>query len=750
MKTTSLELAPQGARRDPCAVSSPFGRTLETPVMKAKIVLLAVGAMVAMTGMGLSAANAGACTDKCQKDWPRSIYHAVPRKACEAKCAAISMASSAKTTVTAAWDRSKAIGVAGVKKVKELGTAAVNKVKEVGTKVLNAIPLARGLWDKAKNCISDGLGSCVKKIVTAAGNLARGIYDKIKNCVADGLGGCLKRVAKAALELACKGVGIFWDKAKNCCAAKGAVQCVKDAAVEIVKRGAKYLCDRFATSLVPKLNQGAAWVLNKVGGALKSYKISLRGSEIGAMACMFKSQVGHTINDMSQKFGDPVLTIKDIVIGGVADGNAITAPLGATASLSVPGKPGALELRLEGEVDGTVDTKCNFEGPLATFGARVTKVGISSIPQWLTNSAVKNFVNPSLGCMAFCPKPIEAAGMPIKLDYCRVVDSCLKNKCTAPVVNTLLKQLFPVSMAVAPMLPNKESLNAVRGEVHGWNITIGGVKFIPGGKDPYRPAISASVSVGPPGRAKFNIQATGSLHVQTYCGGSGSMIKVTPSLALKIGDVPAWMQEISLPNMANNFIKEWANKNGGTAGRITVGYPAFLRSKSVAQGEKAGPNEVVPSIANHGPGLIEKLKTNWEALKGAISTALAGRFRGNAKACDSIAKPAAKKAAGGACKLCMNPNDQNMTPAAPGAGEVDDSTLAHVTSGTVNLRGGPGMTHKPIGVLKRCDEVQIVQSNVPGNQNFWTKVLFKGHAGYVAAQYLSRGRAHGCKAVAAK
>jgi hypothetical protein len=708
----------------------------------------AIAAMVAALGLASPRpASAGACSDKCQKDYPRSIYHAVPRNACKAKCAAMSLTSSATAKVKAGWERTKEIGAAAVKKVKEVGGAAVKTVKEVGAAAAKKVKnLARGLWDKTKKCIADGLGGCVKKIITAAGNLARGLWDRVKNCVADGNGGCLKRIAKAGLEMACKGVGIFWDAAKKCCAQKGAVQCAKDAAIAVVRKGAKWLCDKFATKVVPAVNKGVSWVINKAGSALKNYKISLRGSEIGALACAFKSALGHTITNMSKKFGDPYLTIKNIVLGAAPHGSTINATLGATASISVPGKQGALSLRLEGEVDGAIDTSCNFEGPLATFGARVTKVGISSIPQWLTDSAVKEFVNPSLGCMSFCPQPIKAAGMNVKIDYCRVIDTCLKNKCTAPVVNTLLSQLFPIALPLAPMLPQKAALDGVRSEIQGWNIGVGGVRFRPGSKDPYRPSISATVSIGPPGRAKFNINATGSLGIKTYCTEKGSMVKVTPSVALKIGDVPKWMQETTLPNMANNYIQSFVNSKGGQNGRFVVNYPSFLSGKKVPEGDKAGAGEVVPSASAHSEGIIAKLKNNWQGIVSAVKTALAGRFRGNANACASVAAPkSSAKGGGGACHLCMKVPDEGSarapsTASAAAAPDVDETHLGHINASAVNFRSGPGMKFKPLTVLRGCAEFKILERDVAGTQNFWTKAEYKGHVGYIATQYVSRGK----------
>ena len=708
------------------------------------VVVCAAAALGSLVASG--PAYADACYDKCQKDWPSTYIHAIPRKACEAKCTAISLAGAAKEKVAAAWDRTKEVASAAVTtavntgkavaaKVVETGKKVAAKVVETGKKVVDKVAkalLPRGLYDAVKNCIADGLGGCLQKIVTAAGNLARGLYDKVKACVADGLGGCLKQIAKAAVEMACKGVGIFWDAAKKCCAAKGAVQCAKDAAVAVVKKGAQYLCDTFAKSLVPQLSEGAAWLINKAGAALASYKLQLKGSQLGSLACAFKSALGHTIQGISQKFGDPLLTISGIKIVGIPGGNTVKASLGATATISVAGKEGALTLRLEGDIDAVVDTSCNFQGPLATFGANITKVSIGSIPQWLTNAAVAGFVSPRLGCFSFCPKPIVAAGMAVKLDYCRVIDTCLKSKCTAPVLNTVLDQVLPLSIGIEGLLP-KNVPDAVRAQLKGWSASLGNAKIIPGSSDPYKPGFSGTLSIGVAGKSKFNIQGSGTLAVKTYCGDKGSMIKVTPSLSAKLGDVPQWMQEKTLPNAANGLITQFINDHGGKAGRYTVAYPAILSGK-----KSEAHDEATLSPAKSGPSVLEKLKSGWEGLKMAVQTAIAGRFHGDASACDAVAAPADKGGAGGgACHLCMDPKDFEQKPAAAD----DEDAIGHLTGSQVNFRSGPGTTHPSLAVLKRCAEFKILDKNVKGNENFWSRVEYKGKVGYIATQYVQRGKA---------
>lgn len=677
-----------------------------------------------------------ACEDRCQRDWPRPYFHAVPRKACQAKCWAQDRARSLVAAGSRTVEAIRSAGGAVVTRAKEVGEKVAARAKEVGKKVAaQARKLARGAWDAARKCIADGLGGCVKTIVTAAGNIARGLWDKAKRCFADGLGGCLEKVARSAAELACKGVGTFWDAARQCCRKKGAVRCVKDAVKGVVQKGIAWLCRKGMPKLVPALNQAAARLLNKAGAALKGYTLSLRGSEIGALACALKARAGHAISDLSRKLGDPYLTISDIRIGGVAERSRLVAPLEATATLSVPGQKGALSLRLAGSVDAQIDTSCNFEGPLATFGAYVDRVHTRSIPQWLTDRAVGNFVNPNLGCMTFCPPVLKPAGMDLKLDYCTVIDACLKSRCAAPVLNTIIRQIFPVSMALAPMLPDKPALAAVRREISGWSLTVGGVRFRANARDPYRPSITASVAIGPAGRPKFNVQATGTLALETYCRPDGrSMVKVTPSLSLKLGDVPRWMQEITLPNVANTLIAEALGKPGGPPGRFAISYPGFL------SGRKSQPRPP----ADLGPGLIQRIQSSWEGLKMAVRTALAGKFKGNRAACDSIAKPRASERRGGACVLCMQTPRRDSAPTratARASGTGVPSDVAHIAGSRVNFRARPSRKSQVLAVLKRCTELRVLQRNLPGTANFWVKVSVGKRTGYVATQYVARGPA---------
>jgi hypothetical protein len=641
-----------------------------------------------------AAAADKACEDKCHADWPRSIVHAVPRNACLAKCWAI--------------DKAKAAAA--------LGGKVVDKVKEVGGKIIEGVKkIAHGLWDKAKQCFADGVGGCLKKIVVKA------------------------------LTVACKGVGVFWDEASKCCARKGVVECLKEAGKELVKKGAAWLCKQAMPAVAPKLYQAAAWLLEKAGVALKNYQLQLKGSEIGLLACAFKAAAGHTIADASRKIGDPTLTLQGIQLHGEPSGDKLHATFAATATVAPPpGQTGSLAVTVGGGVDLHLDTSCNFQGPLATVTAKVERVSVSKIPQWFTSSVTQGFVNPSLGCFTFCPPVLKPAGMDLKLNYCKVIDACLKSQCTAPVVNALIRQIFPVSLSVGGILPGKKKdgsdpLAGVRRETGSWAITIGGVKLHPGIKDPYRPSVSASVAIGPPKQEKFVVQATGSLAIKTYCQEDGeSMIKVTPSLSLKLGEVPEWMQSTALPNVANHYLQEFVNRKGGKDGSFIIPYPSFLSGKA-----EATPKEKEPSTQEVSSGLLEKIKANWQGLEAAVRTALAGRFQGSPVACESVPKPDTK-AGGGACVSCLKvqPQEKTAETVTPSPG---GTKLGHITGGTVNFRSGASKSHPALLVLKQCTEVQILGAPVMGQGISWTPVQVGKKSGYVSTKYVGAGGAGACK-----
>jgi hypothetical protein len=243
------------------------------------------------------------------------------------------------------------------------------------------------------------------------------------------------------------------------------------------------------------------------------------------------------------------------------------------------------------------------------------------------------------------------------------------------------------------------------------------------------------VAIGPGGRPKFNVQATGTLRIETFCRSSGeSMIKVTPSLALKLGDVPKWMGEITLPNIANRYITDFANSRGGVAGRFAIRYPSFLSGKSAPP----------PKEASVGPGLVERLKQNSKAILSVVQTALAGRFKGDRQACDRI--PGAggdlPRPAGGACVLCLKGGGQGA-PSTPAAGGVE-AEVGHITGERVRFRAGPSQSSKTVALLPRCTEVEILDRRLEGENNFWSHVRIAGRAGYVARQYLQRGPATVC------
>jgi hypothetical protein len=665
------------------------------------------------------------CEDKCQADWPRAIVHSVPRNACLAKCWAVDKARAAVRVAGQAVDKVKEVGGRAVDKVKEVGGRAVDKVKEVGGRVVDKVKEVGG------------------QVVAGVKKIAHGLWDKAQKCFADGVGGCLKRVLVSALTSACKGVGLVWDEASQCCARKGVVECLKEAGKKLVKKGAAWLCKQAMPAVAPKLYQAGAWLLEKAGAALKNYQLSLKGSEIGALACAFKAAAGHTITDVSRKFGDPTLTLHGIQLHGERAGDKLHATFAATATLAPPpGQSGSLALTAGGSVDIHLDTSCNFEGPLATITARVDRVSVSKIPQWFTTSATQGFVNPSLGCFTFCPPVLKPAGMDLQLNYCKVIDACLKSPCTKPVLNAVLSQIFPVSLPVERFLPGKKKdgsdpLARVRQETKNWAISIGGVKVHPNLQHPYRPSVTASVAIGPPGKEKFVVQATGSLAINTYCQESGeSMIKVTPSLSLKLGEVPEWMQSTALPNIANNYLQEFVNRKGGKDGSFVIPYPAFLSGKTQASNE--------PSTQDVSRGLLDKIKASWQGLETAVRTVLAGRFRGNPVACDAVPRPESR---GGSrsCIPCLKlqPREVATEAAAP---STTETTLGHITGRTVNFRSGPSTSHPVLSVLRQCTEVQIVGTPVAGQGgSYWTPVQVGQKRGYVSTRYLGAGGTKECR-----
>jgi hypothetical protein len=783
-----------------------------------------------------SAARADkACENECWKSWPdpkaecasawsstaceyaKEGVRKIPRKSCLAVCWAKDKAVEWKPAIDAAKNLVKETGGAVVDKVKEVGGAVVDKVTST---VKNTVA---GYWDKVKGCIADGFGGCAKKIVSAAGQVAKSLWDSAKQCVADGLGGCL-----------CKGAGVLWDAAGKCCKKHGVVGCIKEAGTKAIntvldpicknhpdpalrecckkkggalqcrgewweqckKKGAGQclkdtgkgiggalkelpcaFCKMAEGFLVPKLNGAAAWLINAAGKALSSYSLALKGSEIGALTCSFGANVGHTISDMAKKFGNPTLSISGIKLSaakGGSKGATLSATLGATATLSLGGE--ALSIDVEGVVDVTADTTCNFAGPLLNVGARVTKLTPrGTIPKAIVNTAVGTYVNPSLGCIAPCLPAVKAAGMEIKVDYCKVIDTCLKDKCTAPVVNTLLKQIFPISMPLAMKLP-KSTPAAIKEQLKGISITVGNAKLRTGSKDPYRPSLSVGVGIGPgKGERPLTIGATATLGLDPYCRKNGpSMLKITPSVSVSIGDMPPWLGKV-LPKVANAGIDAFTA--GGRDSVYTVGYPRFLQGLSCGGPgtAKPGTTDAAKKVKDQDAreavtNAADQLKTPEKvaAVINAIRTAIAGSFKGNPAACARLSKPEEKAASGGgACNLCFKPEKGEKSTAQlwrdaqkkkrkggetkvagkPDAEPVGDAppgtdvaaNLGHLSGDLVNFRSGPSRSSKSMGVLARCTEFKILDRGLSGGSNFWTKVEYKAKTGYIAKQFVSDG-----------
>lgn len=58
-------------------------------------------------------------------------------------------------------------------------------------------------------------------------------------------------------------------------------------------------------------------------------------------------------------------------------------------------------------------------------------------------------------------------------------------------------------------------------------------------------------------------------------------------------------------------------------------------------------------------------------------------------------------------------------------------TKGTVTAKALNVRSGPGKTHKKVGTLKKGSSVTIVSK-----KSGWDKVQYKGHTGYVYSKYI--------------
>ena len=652
---------------------------------------LAVVALLGIMAVPTTAHADYACTKACEAN--HSSWSPL-RAGCKAKCWAADKAAAAAAAAKAAYDKVKSTAGSAYNKAKDVAKKAYDKAKDVAKKAYDTAKtavkkvvtkvknIAKGYWDKAKKCLADGVGGCMKKVINKVKNIAKGAWDAVKKCTADGIGGCLKKVGKAILDA-----------------------------------GKKWLCGK----AMPLLEKAAAWLLNKAGSKIAGYSLSLSTNEIGSLACAWKSQIGHVVGDHSKKLGNPTLTLSGIKLGGKAGKSGLTATLGASASVSAPKQTGALSLSVVGQVNAALDRTCNFKGPMITLSGKVAKVSISKMPQWLTNKAVSGYVNPSLGCFSFCMEPLKVQGMDIKLNICKVLDTCLKDKCTSPVLNTIIAQIFPISIPISGYLKGK-ALAGVKENIKGWYISIGGVKFKTNKKNPYNPSITASVAIGPSGKPKFRINATGSLALKTVCHDDGkSMIKVTPSFSLKIGEIPKWMQTDTIPNVANQYINDFINSKGGKDGVFTIPWPGFLSGKKAPPTEKEG-----PGLLTKLKGYYNTIKNNWDAIKQTVKTVLRGRFVGKATSCATLERTTPEASMGAACNECLK-----TTPVA---------TNGYVTSSALRMRSGTSTSTKILGTYPKCTKVKIL-----GGVTGWAKVELKGKTGYMSSKYVSKTVPQGCR-----
>jgi hypothetical protein len=368
-------------------------------------------------------------------------------------------------------------------------------------------------------------------------------------------------------------------------------------------------------------------------------------------------------------------------------------------------------------------------------------------------------------------KPLKAAGMDINIDLCKVIDTCLEDRCAAPVLNTILDQIFPISVPLAVHLQKKAPAEVVA-KLNRWSVAVGGVKFRTNPRNPYRPSITATVSLGPPKQERFKIQATGSLAIDTFCmPGKESMVKVAPWIGLKIGDVPDWMQKHAIPEVANAGIGAFLKEKSGVPGQLTVAYPAFLAKYS------CGPNKTTRApVKSETPatselGLIDKIKAHIQTIRemapaivSAVKTALAGRFVGDRRACDRFGEGGGFKIGGkgGACKICLSDREalaawknrgkkkaakpaKPTKPSAEGVeaavAEPDPASLGHLTGDGIHFREGPSRATKSLRLLYRCTQFKVLEREVPGETFPWTKVDLDGKVGFIARSFVAQGPA---------
>src|SRR5262249_19853017 len=150
-------------------------------------------------------------------------------------------------------------------------------------------------------------------------------------------------------------------------------------------------------------------------------------------------------------------------------------------------------------------------------------------------------------------------------------------------------------------------------------------------------------------------------------------------IALKLGQVPDWMQHGTIKNIANNYISDFVNSKGGANGRFSVAWPGILSGKDAPKQESDG-----PGLVDKIKGYIEAAKNNWEGIKAAVLSGVKGRFMGSKAACNSVPAEKSKGGGGGACHLCMDVKD--MPKHLVSEEQEVENSLGHVTAHEVHLR----------------------------------------------------------------
>jgi hypothetical protein len=365
------------------------------------------------------------------------------------------------------------------------------------------------------------------------------------------------------------------------------VAAVKETAAVVKKETIKSVCKSAAsaaTSVLEGVAEGITSSASWVG-----YAETFKASEIGGILCWAGYQdYGQMASDALTKAGSPSLVLGNLKIRVLKkDSRSLVAAVSVDVALG-PGNAStvltsndSLRMTFKAEVTFVPSQDCK---PEMAISLKVTETVINNIPNAMVGAFVNRYVVPTFVCTKFPLSPLTAQGMSIPINYCKVIDACLSSSCTAPFINAIAAQVFPMkvpataiprSYVLVSESPKDAGQRDLDRALMDWSLVLDQVKLKIDAKNPKKPSLTAVASIGPP-NDQLKIAAKGTAEIRTECktNGEGS-ITIVPRVRFDFGATPASMKTGPLQRYIQAMVASAFGAKGIAPATYTLNSSAF-------------------------------------------------------------------------------------------------------------------------------------------------------------------------------